>query len=378
MIALLLACAAQSPDPARVLQHSPLPPLAPNPTNALADDPRAAHLGQYLFFDKGLSSGGRISCSSCHVPEQAFSDGKPVFEGLGKGERNTPTLWNVAYQRWFFWDGRADTLWSQALAPLSNPLEMGSSPAQALAHVAREPALREAYEALFGKLAEPLAGEALERAFTNLGKAFEAYERLLVTRSSPFDRYAAALRAGDAAAQALYPEAARRGLALFDGAAGCRNCHPGPLFSDFEFHDIGVPRRGGAPEPARLAGIEALLSSPYRADGPFSDARAGARAEELRALVRSSASFGAWRTPSLRNVARSAPYMQRGQFATLREVLEFYSTRAEAEPAGHHGETVLKPLNLSAGEIADLEQFLRTLSDDPGEAALLRPPASPR
>ena len=122
MIALALCLLAQVPDSARTLQHSPLPPLAPDPTNALADDARAARLGQFLFFDAGLSQNGRVSCASCHVPEQAFTDGKPLFEGLGRGERNTPTLWNVAYQRWFFWDGRADSLWSQALGPLTNPI----------------------------------------------------------------------------------------------------------------------------------------------------------------------------------------------------------------------------------------------------------------
>jgi cytochrome c peroxidase len=381
MIALLLLFATQSPDPARVLQHSPLPPLAPDPTNAVADDPRAAQLGQYLFFDPGLSAGGRFACASCHVPDKALSDGKPHFEGLGQGQRNTPTLWNVAYQRWFFWDGRADTLWSQALVPIENPLEMGTSAAEAVAHLARSKELRSAYEALFGPLPEPhvLAqqGEALERAFTNVGKCLEAYERKLVSRSAPFDRYAAALRAGDEAGQKAYPEAARRGLALFDGRAGCRSCHPGPFFSDGEFHDIGVPRRGAAPDPARRAGIEKLLASARRADGPFSDARTGEKAGELKALVVSSAAWGAYRTPSLRNVARTAPYMDRGQFASLREVLEFYSERKDAEPAGHHGEQVLAPLHFAPREIDDLLAFLETLSDDESDPALLAQPSAP-
>lgn len=378
LCALLPLLLAQAPDPARTLQHSPLPPLAPDPTNAVADDPRAAQLGQYLFFDKGLSASGRFSCASCHDPALHFTDGKALFEGLGRGERNTPTLWNAAYQRWFFWDGRADTLWSQALGPIQNPLEMGTSPAQALAHVANTPEVRAAFEALFGPLAKPLAGEAEQRAFAAIGKCLAAYERRLVTRSSPFDRYAQAVRQGDGEAQKSYPEAAKRGLALFDGRAGCRSCHPGPLFSDAEFHDIGVPRRGAPADPARRRGIELLLASPYRADGPASDARAGEKAGELAALVRSSENFGAFRTPSLRNVARTAPYMDRGQFATLREVLEYYSELKESVPAGHHGEKVLKPLHLSPAEIDDLLAFLETLGDDPPDPALLAQPAAPR
>lgn len=378
MIALLLASLAQEPDLARTLQHSPLPALAPDPTNAVADDPRAALLGQYLFFDAGLSRDARVSCATCHDPARAFTDGKPVFEGLGRGERNSPTLWNVAYQRWFFWDGRADTLWSQALGPLTSPLEMGATAESALAHLRGDAELRAAWEALFGALPAGSAGEAGERVLVGLGKCFEAFERRLVTRSSPFDRYVAALRANDAPAAALYPEAARRGLALFDGRAGCRNCHPGPLFSDGEFHDVRVPRRGGPSDAARFAGIATLLASRYRSDGIFSDAPRSAQAEELAALVRSSESFGAYRTPSLRNVARTAPYMDRGQFATLREVLEFYSELKEALPAGHHGETVLKPLHLAPREIDELSAFLETLSDDPADPALLAAPPRPR
>ena len=378
MIALLLALLADEPDLARTLQHSPLPPLAPDPSNAVADDPRAAQLGQYLFFDAGLSQNGRVSCATCHEPERAFSDGKPVFEGLGRGERNSPTLWNVAYQRWFFWDGRADTLWSQALGPLASPLEMGATPKSVLAHLCGDAELRAAYEALFGALPAESAGEAGERVLVDLGKCFEAFERRLVTRSSPFDRYVAALRANDAEAAARYPAAARRGLALFDGRAGCRSCHPGPLFSDGEFHNLGVPRRGGPSDPARFAGIGTLLASRYRCDGRFSDAPRNAQAEELAALVRSSESWGAFRTPSLRNVARSAPYMDRGQFATLREVLEFYSELKEAVPAGHHGETVLKPLHLAPPELDDLLAFLETLSDDPPDPQLISRPPRPR
>ncbi|MBK7643311.1 MAG: hypothetical protein IPJ19_09700 [Planctomycetes bacterium] len=378
MIALLLLALAPSGDHAHALQHSPLPPLAPDPTNRFADDPRAARLGQFLFFDTGLSASGRISCATCHVPERAFSDGKPLFEGLGQGQRNTPSLWNAAYQRWYFWDGRADTLWSQALQPIQNPLEMGTSAEQALAHVAGDAQLRAAFEALFGPLAMPVEHEALERALVNLCKCLEAYERKLVSRSSPFDRYVAALRAQDAQGLASYPESARRGLALFDGRGDCRSCHPGPLFSDGEFHDIGVPRRGGPADPARHTGVELLLASRFRADGSFSDERAGEKANELAALPRTSESWGAYRTPSLRNVARTAPYMDRGQFATLREVLEFYSELKEAVPAGHHGERVLKPRHFTAEELRDLEAFLESLSDDPPEAVLLVQPASPR
>jgi cytochrome c peroxidase len=376
-----------------------------DPTNRFATDPRAAALGQFLFFDKRLSPDGKFACATCHDPARAFTDGEPLARGRVPLARNTPTLLDAARTRWLFWDGRADSLWSQALVPLEAADEMGTSRCRVAHHVASDPELKRAYESLFGALPEltrvpldagPLGGAddprrrawlalaeadrtAVERVFANVGKALAAYERKLVSQGSAFDLFVSALRAGDPRATATYPEAAQRGLALFLGRANCRSCHVGPTFSDQEFHNIGVPARDGlvAPDPARHAGIEQLLRTPFNSRGLFSDERDGERASELGQLAATPEVWAAWRTPSLRNVARTAPYMHQGQFATLRDVLEYYSTLKDSVPVGHHGEKVLAPLHLSASEVDELVAFLETLSDPPLPGELLRAPASP-
>lgn len=396
------------------------PASAPlDPTNRVADDPRAARLGQFLFFDKRLSRNRDLACVSCHDPELAFCDGKPLARGLGETRRNAPGLLDVGLARWLFWDGRADSLWSQALQPLENDLELGGSRTDLARLVATDGELRKAYEALFAPLPETFdeqrfprgarpaqhpgltsgASDArasawdamapedralVERIAANVGKSIAAYERRLSSRGSPFDEFTAALKARDAQRLAAYPPAARRGLALFLGKANCRSCHGGALFSDQEFHNIGVADRGAdgallreTSDPGRYQGIELLLADPFNARGVHSDARAGEHARELDQLRQNAEAWGQHRTPSLRNVARTAPYMHQGQFATLREVLEFYSTLRGAVPAGHHGETVLRKLDLAPAEIDDLLAFLESLNDPPLAPELCRQPPTP-
>jgi len=137
---------------ADILMHSPLPPPPPDPTNAVADDPDAARLGHVLFFDERLSGRSRLSCASCHDPGQGFSDGRALSEGVEVLTRHSPSLWNVAYQRWFFWDGRRDTLWSQALVPLEDPLEHAFTRTGVARAVHDTPRLRTRYEEVFGPL----------------------------------------------------------------------------------------------------------------------------------------------------------------------------------------------------------------------------------
>ncbi len=362
---------------AKVLSHSPLAGPPPDPTNAHADDPAAARLGQFLFFDKRLSANGEIACATCHDPARQFADGKSLSQGLGTGKRHVPSLLNVAWQRWLFWDGRADSPWAQAGRPIESPSEMGSDRARVARLVAGDSDLRAAYEAVFGTVADPAASD---RILVQTGKALEAYERKLVSGDSAFDRFAAALRTGDEVGEARYPEAARRGLALFIGKANCRLCHAGPLFSDGEFHNIGVPTLDkSAPRDAgRYEGVEEVRRDPFNAAGVHSDDPKGPRAAELGSLARTSDLWGEFRTPTLRNVARTAPYMHQGQFATLRDVLHYYSTLEGTVPAGHHGEQVIKPLHLSDGEIDDLIAFLGTLDGKDPPAELLAPPPSPR
>jgi cytochrome c peroxidase len=390
-------------DRRRIATHSPLPPPPASPTNARADDERAAEFGRRLFFDTRFSSNGAVSCATCHAPELGFADGKQVAETLGRSERHSLSLWNVAHQRWFFWDGRADSLWAQAVQPLENELEMGGDRVALVHALASDAALKASYEELFGELpntsewpahAKPMpqkpadvrnvawnamgaeSQRAASRVAANFGKALEAYERRLVRGASPFDRFAQALAEGDPKASELLSPVARRGLALFLGKGNCRSCHGGPNFSDGEFHNIGVPPLdGGKPtDAARFEGARAVLTDPFNAKSEFSDARRGEAALKLETLELSPQSFGEFRTPSLRNVALAPPFMHQGQFATLRDVLRFYSTLDGATQVGHHQEQTLQPLKLSEPEIDELVAFLEALTGDPPSERWLTPP----
>jgi cytochrome c peroxidase len=327
-----------------LLQHSPLEGPPPDLTNRVADDPRAARLGQRLFFDKRLSSNGELSCATCHVPEKSFSDGKQLAEGIGRAKRHAPSLWNVAWQRWFFWDGRIDTLWGQAMQPLEDPNELGSSRTALARTIASDPEMRTEFEALFGALppqldaatlpdqARPIPSDAdhpharawealgaerraaVEAVAVNALKAIAAYERRLVSRGAPFDVFIEGLRENEPNKIAALSPSAQRGARLFVGRADCRSCHSGPLFSDGEFHDLMLPPLGGGrpSDAGRYAGIERLLGDPLRSAGPFSDAPDGERARTLERLARGPETYAQLRTPSLRNVAAPRPTCTRG------------------------------------------------------------------
>jgi len=418
-LALVLACitstAAAEPvdftdaERARILQHSPLPPIPPDPTNRVADDPRAARLGRLLFFDTRFSTNGKISCATCHDPAQSFADGRPRGIGITEVARNTPALWNVAYNRWFFWDGRRDSLWAQALQPLEDHREIDGD-RLGIAHAIHDDAdLRRAYTRVFEPLpdlndtmrfppsAKPMPAkpndprhlawtamadadrDAVNRVFANVGKAIAAYQRRLVSHDSPFDRFARALRDDDETGRDALTPAARRGLQLFVGKANCRLCHSGPNFSDGEFHNTGVPPRSGRPvhDNGRYDAIPLVLDDPFNAAAPYSDDPTGQTARRLKHLKRSPDTWGRFKTPTLRNVARTAPYMHEGQFATLADVARFYDTREGAVNMGHHRETILTPLGLSAAERRDLVAFLESLTDESIAPDLLKPPPSP-
>lgn len=381
---------------ARIGAMSPLPALPADPTNRVADSLAAAQLGHRLFFDKRLSPKG-VSCASCHDPVLAFTDGKPLAQGIATARRNTPTILDAARRRWNGWDGKFDSLWSQALSPLENPVEMGSSRARLLQVVRDDPDLRARYNAIFGDFPSELAAGAhdplahelapvpatvpstvpstapapatqalIDATTANVLKSLGAYQRKLLSGPAPIDRFVDGLngkQGGDL--DALSP-AARRGLATFVSKGGCYQCHRGPSFTDEEFHALGLAGANGRvpDDPARLAAVDFLRANSFNCAGILSDARDSAKANMVKGLRRSSELFGQFRTPSLRGVALTAPYMHDGRFASLDAVAHFYDTLDGASPIGHHGESVLVPLDLGASGRADLVEFLRALGTD--------------
>ena len=271
-------------------------------------------LGRRLFHEPRLSRTGSLSCASCHDPRRAFTDGRQLAHGVdGRvGARNVPTLVNAAWSASFFWDGRAATLEQQALQPVLNPRELGMMPDRVLA-LARSPAYRPAFVAAF----------ASEPTIFDVGRALASYVRTIEAGDTPYDRYLA----GDDGALGA---AAQRGLVLFNGTARCNSCHAGALLTDGQFHNTGVAWRTGE------------------------------LTDEGRARVtHRPADRGAFKTPTLREVARTAPYMHDGSLSTLHAVVEFYD-RGGVGNTGLDGR--IRPLHLSMVEKSDLVALLQSLS----------------
>ena len=354
----------------RSLSLDALEPLPPDPSNRVADDPRAVRFGQRLFFDTRLSSNGKVSCATCHMPDREFQDGTPLATGVGTTGRRTMPIAATAYAPFLFWDGRKDSLWSQALGPLESPVEHGGNREQYAHVIARHH--RAEYEQIFGPLPALNDRDAVTSVFVNIGKSIAAYERRIQYGPSRFDRYVAGLSNDGRAPRGILTSDETAGLQLFLGKANCTQCHNGPLLTNNEFHNTGVPARP-APEPdrGRMAGASGVLADEFNCKSKWSDAKPE-QCSELDFIVTGAHELErAFKVPSLRNVAGRAPYMHAGQMATLDDVVAHYNN-APAAPAGH---SELKPLKLDATEIRQLTAFLRTLSG--GTAAppeLLRAP----
>lgn len=379
-----------------VLTLSPLTPPPRDTTNRVAGNPAAVALGERLFFDARLSGDGKIACSTCHDEARGWADGKPTAVGTAIGKRNTPSLWNAAGLRWLFWDGRADSLWSQAVKPIEDAAEMNGDRLQVLHLVAGDAELRRDYEALFGGLLRddaplpprggPFAGdgerqanwwtlspadqEAASTVLANVGKAIAAYVATITTAPAPFDRFATDIRAGRAQSRAI-SASAQRGLKIFIGKGNCVLCHSGPTFTNFEFHDTRVPPPSAdVPlDPGRLGGIAQLLADEFGAAGPHSDDPSGPRAQQAYFVSDAAGLLGHFKTPGLRNVALTAPYMHAGQLPSLTAVVEHYSSLAHASPPADptHVEALIAPIGLDSTEIADVVAFLESLtSEAPG------------
>ena len=333
-----------------------LGPAPADPTNRVADDPRAVAFGRKLFFDTRLSANARVSCATCHVPEKGFQDGIPLANGVGVTNRRTMPIAGMAHSPFLFWDGRKDSLWAQALGPLESQVEHGGSREQYAQVIAAH--YRPDYEAIFGAMPAISTRDEATPVFVNMGKAIAAYERTIEYAPSRFDRYVDALQDSGRAPQGVLSADEVAGLRLFIRKASCINCHNGPLLTNNEFHNTGVPARPGLPaDKGRLAGAEAVLRDEFNCRSRWSDNRS--KCAELEFLVAGDHVLErAFKVPSLRNVSERAPYMHSGQFSTLSEVVEHYN-RAPKAPAGH---SELEPLRLSAQERRQIEAFLQSLS----------------
>lgn len=374
----------------RSLALTALKPLPPDPSNAVADNPAAAALGERIFFDTRFSANGAVSCASCHMPEHHFTDGRPFGVGVGVIPLNAMTLVGAAYSPWQTWNGKSDSQWSQALLPLENALEHGGD-RTFYAHLIAEHYAEE-YTALFGPLpdlsdatrfprhagpvdavASSMAWEAMtatdrdavNRVFANLGKALAAYERTLLPKPARFDRYVASLDDhGRDLGPSLLTDDELAGLRIFIGKGRCTNCHNGPRFTNDAFHNTAVPGAPGYPlQRGRIDGVTRVQNDIFNCLGPYSDAAPEA-CSALRFIVTEGVTLlGGMKTPTLRNVAETAPYMHTGQMATLAEVVAHYSGGGYAL-LGHNE---LTPLNLTSQEAAQLEAFLHTLTEAPAQ-----------
>ncbi len=369
---------------------SPLPNKPPpSPTNRVADNPDAAQLGQMFFFDSRFSKDSTISCATCHSPFHGFADVEATSLGNRRGTRNAPTVLNAAYNEWQFWDGRADTLWAQALFALEGEDEQAGTRLQYTHLVHRH--YQADYEAVFGPLPNledaarfPPDGKpgdptfddmseadriAINTVFANIGKAIEAYERLLISRNAPFDRYVA----GDEEAITLE---AKRGLKVFIGKGVCVLCHGTPHFRDNDFHNIGIPQDGLPEDIGRFQGVEKLLADPFNSASIYSDSRADA-AQMLRLLEPRLEHQGEFKTPTLRNVALTAPYFHTGEFPTLASVIDFNNAGGTTNEFAGRRAVRVEPLHLTEQEKQDLVEFLETLTGEPPPAHLLIKPKLP-
>jgi len=365
---------------AKSLSLADLPPVPVDPSNSVADNPLAADLGKALFHDTGLSANGNVACATCHIADRQFQDDLSLGQGIGQTNRRTMPLRGVAYATWLFWDGRKDSLWSQAFGPLENAAEHGFTRSEVAAYIAEN--YRDQYVVLFGTLpdlsglppASPLGREAhqanwralpkdtrraIDTVFANTGKSIAAFERTLMPLESRFDRYVSAVLAGEKpAGDAALSRREIKGFRIFIDKGQCINCHNGPRLTDEFFHNTGVPARPGAPKDrGRVTVLEDVKRDPFNCLGPYSDASPD-DCGHLTFMSHDVFLFtGAFKPPSLRGVAGRPPYMHAGQFDTLDQVIEHY----DIAPFTFTGQTELHPLKLTFQERAALLAFLETL-----------------
>jgi cytochrome c peroxidase len=307
-------------------EKPPKPPLGLPPVQWPDDDPYSAakvELGKFLYFDKRLSRDDSVSCASCHLPEKAFTDGAAVSTGIGgqKGGRSAPTVINRAYSTQQFWDGRAATLEEQAKGPIANPIEMTSEKTADAAHAAVVKRLKglPGYMEMFQK-----AFDTKEVTIDHVAKAIATFERTIYSGNAPFDRYNAGDKKAMTASQI-------RGMDVFFNKTACDSCHLGFNFTDGSYENIGIGMDKPKPDLGRF-----VVSSKEEDQGAF-------------------------KTPTLRDIEQTGPYMHDGSLKTLEAVVEHYDKGGIKNP---HLDARIKPLNLSKQDKADLVAFLKALSGE--------------
>jgi len=304
-------------DGVTVPDIGPLPTVVPIPATNLNYKAKV-DLGKQLYFDGRLSKNGAVSCAFCHNPGTGFADPRQTSIGVGGGVggRQAPTVYNTGFIPLQFWDGRAGSLEEQALGPIQNPVEMAETHENVVKKLGKIKGYQQQFRAVFGT----------DVNLQGIAEAIAAYERTVVSTDSAFDKYVL----GDANAM---DESAVRGMDLFKGKARCILCHNGPNFTDNQFHNLGVPQVGPQKED---------LGRYY--------------------VTRQERDKGAFKTPTLRSITETVPYMHDGAFKTLEEVVNFLDQGGGANP---NLSPLMKPLGLTAEEKSALIAFLKSLTGEP-------------
>lgn len=295
-------------------------PLGLLPVQWPQDNPYSkakSELGKLLYFDKRLSADGTLACATCHHPNTAFADGAAFSTGIRgqKGGRSAPTIFNRAYSLAQFWDGRAATLEEQAKGPMANPIEMGNTHEAVVSRLREIPGYRAQFKAVFG---------VEDFTIDHVAKAIATFERTILSGNSPYDRY----KAGDK--KAMTPEQVL-GMQVYFGKAKCDQCHEGINFTTNAYHNLGIGTDKETPDEGRYA------------------------------VTKNPADWGAFKTPTLREVANTSPYMHDGRFTSLDQVIDFYD---QGGIPNKNLDKTMKPLKLTPEEKKALASFLRALSGE--------------
>ncbi len=339
------------------------PPLGLPPLPVPKDNPQTPEkiqLGETLFHDDRFSTTGDVSCSTCHDAAKAFTDSPlKVSEGNNKltGTRNAPTVVNAAYFTAQFWDGRSPSLEDQALHPFVNPVEMGLKDHQPILDIVRsDPEYTEAFQKVFGK-----SGDAV--TMTEVTQAIAAFERTQIAANSPFDRW---FYGGEKDA---LTDAQKRGYELFANEGRCVSCHlieqTQALFTDNRFHNIGVGINNIQDEVPKLAGE--FIKAKVTASEVDAKVLTDAKTSEIGrfAVTREFDDLGSFKTPTLRNVAVTAPYMHDGSITNLRDVVVHYNNGGVTNEGDHVNDFLsggIRPLKLTDSQVDDLVAFMEALT----------------